>query len=350
MKNSFFSLRIVASIVACLAVSVSVFGQESTFNGVRYEVVNTPSTWFEAHEAALGKGGHLAVITSANEQEFVLGLIQQHGNLNFYWLGGYWHGDRSFKWITDETSNFANWAPGRPDNYQGVQDRLAIFRVSHSSIANSMPGQWDDVQNEGYSHSKTNFGYVIEYSGKTVVPPPPIHPNGAYINGVMWSTRNVDGPATFAARPESSGRAYQWGASTGYLPTERQMLPASNIRGDRWTNDPSPQGWRLPTKDELDKLHDRNRVDRQWTTQSGVAGMKFTDRQNGNSIFIPAAGYRPNGGNSATAAGEDGFYWGGTASGNLAIPFFVFFMENLSEVRNSRAHRDDAFYLRPVLR
>ena len=96
---------------------------EGTFNGVRYEVVNTPSTWFEAHEAALGKGGHLAVVTSADEQEFVLGLIQQHGNLNFYWLGGYWLGDRSFKWITDETSNFANWAPGRPDNYQGMPCR-----------------------------------------------------------------------------------------------------------------------------------------------------------------------------------------------------------------------------------
>ena len=47
--------------------------------------------------------------------------------------------------------------------------------------------------------------------------------------------------------------------------------------------------WRMPTLDELKEL--KNNCTWQWATQNGVNGYKITGA-NGNSIFLPAAGYR----------------------------------------------------------
>ena len=53
--------------------------------------------------------------------------------------------------------------------------------------------------------------------------------------------------------------------------------------------------WRMPTKDEIQELIDN--TTNEWVTNykgPGVSGWKFTG-SNGNSIFIPAAGYRSSG-------------------------------------------------------
>ena len=48
-------------------------------------------------------------------------------------------------------------------------------------------------------------------------------------------------------------------------------------------------GWRMPTKAEFEELNDN--CTKTWTTQNGVNGQLFTG-PNGNSIFLPVAGYR----------------------------------------------------------
>jgi hypothetical protein len=47
--------------------------------------------------------------------------------------------------------------------------------------------------------------------------------------------------------------------------------------------------WRMPTRAERDELH--NQCTWTWTTQGGKNGYKVTSKTNGNSIFLPAAGY-----------------------------------------------------------
>jgi uncharacterized protein YjdB len=47
--------------------------------------------------------------------------------------------------------------------------------------------------------------------------------------------------------------------------------------------------WRMPTKDEQDEL--QNNCTWKWTSMNGINGQKVTG-PNGNSIFLPAAGYR----------------------------------------------------------
>ena len=63
--------------------------------------------------------------------------------------------------------------------------------------------------------------------------------------------------------------------------------------------------WRIPTHDEFKEL--REKCNWAWTTQNGVKGYKVTSKTNGNSIFLPAAGYRC--GSSLISAGSLGYYW-----------------------------------------
>ena len=65
--------------------------------------------------------------------------------------------------------------------------------------------------------------------------------------------------------------------------------------------------WRMPTIEELKELRDTRNCTWTWTTQNGVKGYKVTSVVNGNSIFLPAAGYRAGG--NLTNAGSGGYYW-----------------------------------------
>ncbi|GHU70872.1 hypothetical protein FACS189413_11830 [Bacteroidia bacterium] len=84
---------------------------------------------------------------------------------------------------------------------------------------------------------------------------------GVVINGVRWATRNVGRRGKFADSSEEYGEYY----------TFEEAKAAC------------PDGWRLPTEDELQSLADADSI---WTSENGVNGRLF-----GNSVFLPAAGY-----------------------------------------------------------
>jgi len=118
---------------------------------------------------------------------------------------------------------------------------------------------------------------------------------GVVINGVKWATRNVDAPGTFAEKPESAGKFYQWNRKKAWNATGTVVnWDNSRPTGMKWTktNDPCPAGWRVPTIDEIKTLLDINKVSSQWMILNGVNGRKFTDKDTGYSIFLPAVGER----------------------------------------------------------
>ena len=148
---------------------------------------------------------------------------------------------------------------------------------------------------------------------------------GVLINGITWATRNVDAPGTFTVKSEDAGMFYQFNRKVGWSAIE----PRINSNGDTtwdsstpsnvpWekTNDPCPVGWHPPYGAEIQTLLDADRVSNVWTSVNGVSGRKFTDRDSGNSIFLPAAGFRSNRMNGELDwiewAGEQGFYWSST--------------------------------------
>lgn len=70
--------------------------------------------------------------------------------------------------------------------------------------------------------------------------------------------------------------------------------------------------WRMPTRDEIKELIENTTYE--WITVGTVSGGKFTSNINGQSIFLPAAGYRWVG--ELDGAGSVGFYWSSSLAAN----------------------------------
>ena len=99
--------------------------------------------------------------------------------------------------------------------------------------------------------------------------------------------------------------------------------------------------WRMPTSDEIRELLDN--CTWTWTTQDGKNGYEVKGT-NGNSIFVPAAGYRPS--SELNFAGSWGSFWSSSLSGDSGNALGLYF--------NSGAHdwgasyRNVGFSVRPV--
>jgi uncharacterized protein (TIGR02145 family) len=138
---------------------------------------------------------------------------------------------------------------------------------------------------------------------------------GVLINGVIWATRNVDAVGTFADTPEDYGKFYQWNRNVAWAATGAVTgWDSTTPEGSEWTkaNDPSPEGWRVPTSEQLATLLDTEKVTNEMTTQNGIDGRKFTDKTSGLSVFFPSVGYRRDSNGTLTLAGSYGLYWSST--------------------------------------
>jgi uncharacterized protein (TIGR02145 family) len=168
---------------------------------------------------------------------------------------------------------------------------------------------------------------------------------GVVINGVTWATRNVDTPHTFVEKPEDNGLFYRWGRLEGWSATD----PVISTTGEtewpsnswsasmRWQeNDPSPVGWRLPSYKEIEEiLLNADKVTYEWTVQNGVNGGRFTDKASGNSIFLPASGYRNSNG-ILTNIGTSGCYWTSTPAGGNHADYLDFEGDAIRRTLSSR--------------
>ena len=145
---------------------------------------------------------------------------------------------------------------------------------------------------------------------------------------VKWATNNVG-----ASSPSDYGYHFAWGE------TERKKryewdncFDCLNSTGDSWgtykingkTSISPTSGhdtarenwggtWRMPTIDEFGELC--YKCDWTWTSQGGHEGYKVTG-PNGNSIFLPAAGWRI--WTVRSGVGEDGDYWSSTLSSSYS--------------------------------
>ena len=180
---------------------------------------------------------------------------------------------------------------------------------------------------------------------------------GVVINGVAWATCNVGAFGAFAEKPESDGMLYQWNKKTAWSTTGGvKDWDDTHRTGDVWIeeNDPSPKGWRIPTAYELKTLLDTEKVSRVWTTLNGVYGTRFTDKITGNSIFLPAAGYRDSifgmlsGGTGNKASG---YYWSSTdylTYGMSSITSYYLFFNNSKVELNNDKYKSYGFSVRCV--
>ena len=180
--------------------------------------------------------------------------------------------------------------------------------------------------------------------------------NGVVINGVTWATRNVDAPGTFAAKPEDSGYFYQWNREKGWPGTFGPISDwnSTTPSGITWekANDPCPTGWRVPTRDEFDKLLNASKVSREFIdygTQQ-IPVMKFTDKTTGKSIYLKPADNRSSGDGWHNSEGSTGYYWSSTNSTIYpdGSAFFLLFDREVAELWEDGYGRGNGFSIRPV--
>ena len=183
-------------------------------------------------------------------------------------------------------------------------------------------------------------------------------------SGTKWATCNVG-----ADSPEDYGDYFAWGETTpkdtydwstyqycngsqntmtkycnnssygynGFTDDLTTLLPEDDAATANWGPD-----WRMPTMEEWLELY--NNTTATWTTQNGVSGRLFT-AANGNSLFLPAAGYRSY--SNLSSAGSWGYYW--SSSLRMGYPYRAWqFYLSSGSYYVSDLNRDIGLTVRPV--
>jgi len=146
---------------------------------------------------------------------------------------------------------------------------------------------------------------------------------------VKWATCNVgaSSPSDYGSYfawgeisiKENYGRSnYKWGQAKYNRADGRLFLDMSDDAArTNWGG-----RWRMPTDEEFDELE--SNCTYTWTTQGGKNGYKVTSRKNGNSIFLPAAGFRAD--TSVYSAGSYGYFWSSFLyTGNPTLAYGLYF-------------------------
>ncbi|MCR4593927.1 MAG: leucine-rich repeat protein [Clostridiales bacterium] len=87
-------------------------------------------SWDEAKTACEKMGGHLATVTTADEESVISSLC--NGNsMGGYWLGGTdEEAEGTWKWITGEKWSYTAWGSSQPDNSGGKENYLEYYNVT----------------------------------------------------------------------------------------------------------------------------------------------------------------------------------------------------------------------------
>ena len=162
-------------------------------------------------------------------------------------------------------------------------------------------------------------------------------------SGTLWATCNVG-----ASRPEDYGDYFAWGETepkddyswgtykycegtektltkycsssmygyNGFTDNIIELQPEDDAAIANWGDN-----WQTPSSHQFRELINSNYTTAEWTTENGVNGYKITSISNGNSIFLPAAGWYV--GTNLIKAGSDFTYWSSLLTvGNAWTPAY----------------------------
>ncbi|MBO5809355.1 MAG: hypothetical protein J6R32_00850, partial [Bacteroidales bacterium] len=160
--------------------------------------------------------------------------------------------------------------------------------------------KWEEIEeetNEINNHEYVDLGLSVKWATCNVGAETP----EAYGNYYAWGeTEPAPNNNYSSSNCSTYGLSYSQLQSQGYIDSEGNLTAQYDAATANWGG-----SWRMPTIAELKEL--MNNCTWTWTTQNGVNGCKVTSKTNGNSIFLPAAGYR--GGSSLNDAGSFGYFW-----------------------------------------
>ncbi len=176
-------------------------------------------------------------------------------------------------------------------------------------------------------------------------------------SGTKWACCNVD-PVPSKQNPTNYGGYYAWGETeakrsfswSNYVHCDGTYETLHDIGNDicgtefdvahvKWEDN-----WRMPSQAQRDELYSNTTY--AWTTVDGIYGGLFT-AANGNSIFLPAAGFYD--GYGLCERSETGRYWTGTLGTGYAYnPSNFGFYDGATYVNYEYAYSMDGASIRPV--
>ena len=155
-------------------------------------------------------------------------------------------------------------------------------------------------------------------------------------SGTLWATCNVG-----ANSPEEYGDYFAWGETTTksaysgstYFDTDdggstfkkynnngglTELQPEDDAATANWGS-----GWKMPSLDQIKELINDEYTTWKWTQLNGVYGRMVTSDSNGNSIFLPAAGFRWY--DDLNYAGSSGNYWSSSLYPYYSNAYYLYF-------------------------
>ena len=187
-------------------------------------------------------------------------------------------------------------------------------------------------------------------------------------SGTLWATCNVG-----ANSPEEYGDYFAWGETEpksnytwstykyfkgtyydamtmtkyctdsgwGTSDNKTELEPSDDASTANWGSE-----WQMPSLEQCAELFNSNYTTTTWTTLNGKYGRKITSMSNGNSIFLPAAGYRD--GTSLSNAGSYGLYWSRSLDTSYNISAYDLFFNSSRIYTNNGYYRYYGQSVRPV--
>ena len=180
-------------------------------------------------------------------------------------------------------------------------------------------------------------------------------------SGTLWATYNVG-----ANNPKEYGEYFAWGetepkenyswstykhcngsentltkyctdSNYGTVDNKTELEPEDDAATVNWGS-----GWQIPSIEQCVELVDENYTTTEWTKLNDVNGRLIISKVNGNSIFLPAAGYRVNTSSSNTASYGD--YWSRSLDTSVSYYTRYFYFSNGGILINA----NERFYGRTV--
>lgn len=163
-------------------------------------------------------------------------------------------------------------------------------------------------------------------------------------SGTLWADRNVG-----ADKPEDYGDYFRFGEITPFTEDSPEYEYDGSMESIAGTEHDAAtfhfgHNCHTPTFDQINELFDE--CEWKWTLFNGVNGFRVTG-PNGNSIFLPAAGYRNYSSGTLSNVGSYGYYWSATPVSTYSGNYLYFSSSNWDWYYDGRAI---GFSVRPVCR
>jgi uncharacterized protein (TIGR02145 family) len=206
-----------------------------------------------------------------------------------------------------------------------VNNGSTSYQIVPKAVDLGLSVKWANM-NVGAS-SPTDYGMYFMWGD--VAGHPGANNNGTATDGFNFAWANykwtTDGGSTFTKYTSSDGKT--------------TLEAADDAATAYWGS-----GWRMPTQAEFNEL--LNNTTKAWTydyNDTGVAGYTFT--ANGQTLFLPAAGYRNNTG--VSSQGLRGLYWSSTLNSDFPnYAYYLYFDSDYADVYDN--FRYFGYTVRPV--